>query len=839
MAAGELLPVPYSIKRHGVSLANCDDEPVQTPGCIQSHGLLLALRLQDLVNPADLVVTQVSENCQHWTGLSADQILGSPLSRTVGAAAADRILALTRSEVLHDNPCYALTAHLPWAGLAAPDAVAMDMTIHTADGVLLLEMEPSGRGPPVMGQDGDYFSMVRKTIGRLKSTRSLAEFCEVVAQEARSITGLDRAMVYRFQADDSGEVMADARRADLPSWQGMRYPADDIPKPARDIFKRIGVRPLPDAQGVLSEMVPLLNPDTQRPLDMTHCALRGASVMYTEYLQNMGVAATLTMPILRGGALWGLIACHHSTPKAMPYPLRSAAEFLAQIASLEIHQAELREHMQYRIHLDAVHLAVLARAAADGQLAVAAPPASSGTSCAPGLLDGIQADGVAVFQSSQWLTAGVTPDEAQLKLLAPWLRQRIDQVPDGLQTYATDALAAAYPAAAAFAQRASGVLATAVSRHADSPLILWFRREQLQTFTWGGNPHEKPTVVGPLGPRLTPRRSFERWQEQVRGRSTPWRQVEVEAAQQMRRMVMDLVVVRAEQLAEANAELARSNAELDAFAYVASHDLKEPLRGINQYAHRLLEDAQTGRAPDPDRAGWLLRMTLRMDTLLDALLHFSKVGRMTLELDETDLGPVLVEATDMLGARLAESQVAVRMPRPLPAALCDRVRVREVFANLISNAAKYNDKPQRWMEIGYISPTDGPQDGPQDGARPASAPADTEGHTLFYVRDNGIGIDMRHKDRVFAIFKRLHPQDAYGGGSGAGLTIARKMVEQHHGRIWFDSEPGVGTTFYFTLPGSAPSSRPSSSFASSDSSSPSSSPSSIPSSIPSPTRRSA
>ena len=776
MTTGTPLPVPYSIKRHGISLSSCDDEPVQTPGCIQAHGMLLALRC------SDLVVTQVSENCEHWCGLSVDQALGAPLSQIVGATAADRIQALTRTEALDHNPCYALTAKLPGSSADAPP---MDMTIHTADGVLLLEMEPSGRSPPVVGQDGDYFSMVRQTIGRLKSTRSLADFCEVVAREARSITGLDRAMVYRFHDDDSGEVMADARRDDLPSWLGLRYPASDIPKPAREIFKRIGVRPLPDAQGALCEMVPLLNPDTQRPLEMTHCALRGASVMYTEYLQNMGVAATLTMPILRDGALWGLIACHHYSARPLPYPLRSAAEFLAQIASLEIAQAELREHLQYRVHLDAVHLAVLARAASDGQLSVAGPSS-------PSLLDGIHADGVAVFQRGRWIRAGLTPDEPQLELLAPWLRERIDRVPDGLQAWATDALGAAYPAAAGFAELASGVLATAVSKHADSPLILWFRGEQVQTFNWAGNPHEKPTAVGPLGPRLTPRRSFDLWQEQVRGRSRPWRKVEIEAAQQMRRMVMDLVVVRAEQLAEANAELARSNAELDAFAYVAGHDLKEPLRGINKYANSLLEDAQAGRVHDPGRVEWLLRLTVRMDTLLNALLHFSRVGRMSLELEDTDLGPVLVEAIEMLGARLAESQVEVRVPRPLPHARCDRVRVREVFSNLISNAAKYNDKPQRWLEIGHIGPGE---------AAPASAPAQTQGHTLFYVRDNGIGIDMRHEDRVFAIFKRLHAQDAFGGGSGAGLTIARKMVEQHGGRIWFDSQLGAGTTFYFTLPG--------------------------------------
>ncbi len=787
--------VPYSIKRHGVSLTNCDDEPVQTPGCIQSHGLLLALR------PADLVVMQVSENCARWTGVAVDQLLGSSLAQTIGVAAAERVRELVRTESLEGNPCHAATARLPGAGV---DAVALDMSIHMAEGVLLLEMEPSGRSTPVPGQEGDYLAMVRKTIGRLKSTQSLAEFCDVVAQEARSITGLDRAMVYQFHADDSGEVVADARRDDLPSWQGLRYPAADIPRPAREIFKRIGVRPLPDVKGELFEMVPLCNPDTGRPLQMTHCALRGASVMYTEYLQNMGVAATLTMPILRDGALWGLIACHHYKPTALAYPLRAAAEFLAQMASLEIAQVELREHLQYSLHLDAVHLEVLARSAADGQLGV-------GGAGQPGLLDGIEADGVAVFQNGHWLTAGSTPDSGQLEPLAAWLRQRIDDRQDGLQTCAIDALGALFAPARLYAAVASGVLATAVSRHADSALMLWFRGEQLQTYNWAGNPHEKPTVFGAQGPRLTPRRSFDLWQEQVRGHCRPWRRVEIEAAQRLRRLVLDLVVLRAEQLAQANAELASSNAELDAFAYIAGHDLKEPLRSISKYARLLLEDAQAGRSQDTGRLEWLLRLTARMDKLLDALLHYSRVGRLAPDFSDTDLGPVLVEAIEMLGGRLAESKVEVRVPRPLPVAYCDRARVREILSNLISNALKYNDKPLGWVEIGFIAPVDG-RDGPDrpDGSdgpdvRLASAPARARHQTIFYVRDNGIGIEERHRDSVFAMFKRLHGQDAFGGGSGVGLTIARKLVERHHGELWFDSEPGIGSTFYFTLAASDPS----------------------------------
>jgi light-regulated signal transduction histidine kinase (bacteriophytochrome) len=484
MSSGAPLPPAYSIKRHVVSLTNCDDEPVRTPGCIQAHGLLLALR------PSDLVVTQVSDNCQRWCGLALEQVLAQPLAHIVGPQAALRIRQLSTTTALGHNPSFALSARLPHA---AADAAAMDMTVHAADGVLLLELEPDGRAAALVMRDGDYFAKVRHTLGSLKATRSLAEFCHVVAREARGITGLDRAMVYRFHADASGEVVADARRDDLPSWQGLRYPAADIPRPAREIFKRIGVRPLPDAHGELCEMVPLLNPDSGRPLDMTHCALRGASVMYTEYLHNMGVAATLTMPIIRDGELWGLIACHHDTATEMPHAMRSAAELLGQIASLEIAQAEAREHQLYRGKLDAVNLA-------------------------------------------------------------------------------------------------------------------------------------KPASLGEMGLRLTPRRSFDLWQEQVRGRSRPWLEVEIEAARSLRRMVMELVAMLAEQLAELNAELASSNAELDAFTYLAGHDLKEPLRGIRAYTQQLLDDVRAGRSQDATRLDWLLTATGRLDTLLDGLLRYSRLG---------------------------------------------------------------------------------------------------------------------------------------------------------------------------------------------------------------------
>jgi signal transduction histidine kinase len=231
-------------------------------------------------------------------------------------------------------------------------------------------------------------------------------------------------------------------------------------------------------------------------------------------------------------------------------------------------------------------------------------------------------------------------------------------------------------------------------------------------------------------------------------------------------------------------ELSRSNAELDDFAYIASHDLKEPLRGIHNYSNFLLEDYEDKLDDDGrQKLETLVRLTQRMEALIEALLYYSRVGRLDLAIRDTELGLVVNEVLDSLRPLIHDAGVEVRIPQPLPHMRCDQARVGEIFRNLVTNAIKYNDKPEKWVEINYR--TDGAPQAPR----------------VFYVRDNGIGIRENHLDSIFRIFKRLHGRDKYGGGTGAGLTIAKKIVERHGGRIWVESQVGEGTTFYFTLEG--------------------------------------
>lgn len=238
------------------------------------------------------------------------------------------------------------------------------------------------------------------------------------------------------------------------------------------------------------------------------------------------------------------------------------------------------------------------------------------------------------------------------------------------------------------------------------------------------------------------------------------------------------VQARTRELRAANVELQQSNRELDDFAYIASHDLKEPLRGIHNYSMFLLEDyADKLDADGKSKLETLMRLTRRMEVLIDSLLQYSRLGRIDLNMEEVDLNEVLAEVLENLDVNFKSEQVEVSIPRPLPRVLGDRVQLGEIFHNLIVNGVKYNDSRPKRIEIGY------------EAGRPP----------VFYVRDNGIGIPDKHYDAIFRIFKRLHAREKYGGGTGAGLTIVKKIVERHNGSIRVESTPGEGTTFHFTL----------------------------------------
>ncbi len=738
-----------------VDLTNCDREPIHIPGLIQPHGVLLVLQA------STLEIIQVSNNTKELLDRQPQELLDQPLSDLLDS---EQIVALEECLSGDFESINPLDIYIK----GKSQLLRFDGIVHQFDGLVLLELEQkTTSGKPDFF---DFYRQVRGTINKIQKAPTRREMSQVVVQEVRKITGFDRVMVYQFDTDGAGSVIAEDTDRETP-YLNLRYPSSDIPQQARHLYTLNWLRLIPNANYQPVALTPPENPLTGEPLDLSLSVLRSVSPIHQEYLQNMGVTVSMSISLIQDRQLWGLIACHHSSPKYVPYSIRTACEFIGQVMSVELANKAANEDLDYKMALKLLQTRFVESLSQSQNLMDGLVQLESN------LLNLVSATGAVICMGSRCVSIGLTPPEAAIPPLFNWLKPHLHH-----NLFHTQSLSSLYPEAASFKAIASGLLALEISQ-VHQNYILWFRPEVLQTVSWGGNPN-KPVEVQKNGTlRLSPRKSFELWQETVSGCSLPWKPDELEIVAELRSLIVGIVLRQADELASMNIELQRSNEELDSFAYIASHDLKEPLRGIHNYANFLIEDY--GAVLDGDgiaKLQTLVRLSQRMEDLINSLLHFSRLGRAELIRQPVNLDHLIHQVIATITIARPENTIEFRIPRLLPVIECDRAQINELFTNLISNAIKYNDKPEKWVEIGYIE-------------------EETSLHPplTFYVRDNGIGIAFEYLKQIFQIFRRLHGRDEFGGGTGAGLTIARKIVERHGGKIWVESTPEQGSTFYFTL----------------------------------------
>ncbi|HEX8200978.1 MAG TPA: ATP-binding protein, partial [Isosphaeraceae bacterium] len=477
--------------------------------------------------------------------------------------------------------------------------------------------------------------------------------------------------------------------------------------------------------------------------------------------------ASMSISILREGRLWGLISCHHATPRAVPFEVRTACDFLGQVLSLELAAKEHTADFSDRMALKLVQSQLLTFMAE-------APNFVLGLAQHPDELMGlVAARGVALVIGGNCTLLGRTPEERHVRRLADWLATEVRQ-----EVYHCDCLAAVLPEAGAYTETASGLLAIAISKLHRS-FVLWFRPEVIRTVRWGGDPR-KPAEPED-GPRPHPRTSFEPWTETVRLRSQPWLPSELDAAAEFRNAIVGIVLRKAEEMAELTEKLERSNTELEAFSYSVSHDLRAPFRHIVGYTELLLEDepalSDTGRR----YARTIIESAQFAGTLVDNLLSFSQMGRASIHPGPLDMNQLVRQVRKDVAAEAAGRRVVWRL-HDLPAACADLFMMQLALRNLLSNALKYTrTRDEAVIEI----------DGTRQGAE-----------VVYFVRDNGIGFDMKYVEKLFGVFQRLHRMEEFEG-TGIGLANVRRIVERHGGRAWAEGAVGAGATFYFSLPAAA------------------------------------
>lgn len=738
----------------------CDKEPIHLSGAIQPFGVLLT------IDRNGLTIENASENCQSCWGISAKLLVGRSMADLVAWPTIEGLRDyLTQPDLAEQEPCVVTLCNKEKTGDAQ-----WELSAHEQMGVLFLELEPM---LPKQGKAAaiPFHRNVRHAVHGLQQAKSVQQLCDAAVREVQTMTGFDRVMLYRFDPDWHGVVISEALANGADSFLGHHFPASDIPPQARAVFLDNWLRMIPDVGYAPAPIYPGTDPANGAPLNLGRAKLRSVSPIHIEYLNNMQVKATLTISLLVDGKLWGLIACHHGETLMIDTEDRLGAQFIGQIVSAQIRVKEDHEDLDYKAQLKRVHAQLLSYMSSESDLVQGLVKYS------PSLLDIAAAKGAAaaIYFEGEWTLVGKTPTVNQIERLVTWLSVAHAKE----DVFHTQALSTAFPEAIDYKDVASGLLAATIPKTSRS-YLLWFRPEVVSTVIWAGKP-EKAVEISGDDVSLHPRKSFRTWREIISGKATAWKKVEIEAVTELRNSIIAIDLERQfakEQAARARAE--KLSKEKEDMVMVVSHDLKAPL-SVLKLSFDMLRRAKSS----PDKGlDQLVKTGARaaelMEKLVINILDIAKIEAETLELDlrVENINDLVHDVTD-LSLPIAEQKGIALEARGTGSdchAWCERSRIAQVLSNLVSNALKFT---------------------PSGGRIVVSANCNA-GEAVFQVADSGHGIPQHNLDHIFDRFWQA--KEAKRHGTGLGLSIAKGIVELHNGKIWVQSEVGVGTRFFFSLP---------------------------------------
>ncbi|QXI18706.1 ATP-binding protein [Pseudomonas hamedanensis] len=730
-------------------LANCADEPIRFPGAIQPHGLLLTLS-----EPA-LQIIQVSANVETLLARTPPSLIGQPLHSLIGTEYTAQVLdALAQSAFSEAAPL-----HFELNG------TAFEGLLHRHQGVLILELEIHVKNFQPRNVAGINIHLGRM-LQRLQAATTLQALYDISVKEIQAMTGYDRVLIYRFEEEGHGQVIAEASDPSMEVFNGLFFPASDIPEQARELYRTNWLRIIPNADYQPVPLVPKLRPDTQTPLDLSFATLRSVSPIHCQYMKNMGVLSSMSISLLKGDRLWGLISCGNRQPLHVPHELRMACQTIGQVLSLQISAMETLELTRQR-EAKIETLALLNQAMIDSSQSVfdglAQHPAT--------LMALVEADGIAMIEDKQLHRYGNCPEPEEIRALHKWLQARDEPV------FASHHLSSVYPPAAQYQSVTSGVLAMSLPKPVDNG-VLWFRAEVKENINWSGDPR-KPLDLenSDAGLRLRPRTSFEIWKVEMAGISRKWSHGDVFAANDLRRSALENDLARQVRREQ---EAVRARDELVA---VVSHDLRNPMTVISMLCGMMQKAFSSDGAHTSRRISTAIdtmqQATARMNTLLEDLLDTSKIdaGRYTISPQPLDVGHIFEEAQSLLTPLAQDKDISISFEAdPDLRVHADPERLFQVLSNLIGNAIKFTP---RLGTVGVCAKSVGNE-------------------IVFSVRDSGEGIPKEHLPHVFDRYWTI--KEGNPTGTGLGLYITQGIVEAHGGHIVAESEPGQGSEFRFTVP---------------------------------------
>lgn len=499
------------------SEVSCEDEPIRVPGAVQGHGFLL------VTDAAFSSVVAASENAEQFLNVPFKLVLGARLDSLLDRELNSGLQLLRLSA---DTDREGLPTYL---GSFRVSGNFFSVVAHSVGLRRVIEFELQDRliGPEMMN------GVITNFVSQLSRLQTEAELCDELTRQVAELTGFDRVLLYSFDHEEHGTVLSEKNNGQLPSYLGLRFPASDIPRQARELYVLNTVRIIPDADYKPSAIRGLPGQDAAE-MDMSMSLLRSVSPTHVRYMHNMGTLASMSISLVINGRLWGLISAHNSQALLVPYLVRSACDMLSKVGATQIAGLQTTARLAQTVRLHAVQRNLIAELAAY-------PNYLEGlTHSLNHLTEVTSAEGVALALDGGLSTHGKVPARAVLQRLVAWLDEQTRT-----DVWSTSHLTAELPWMADSAADASGLVAIRLSSRLPR-YLLWFRPEVVSTVRWAGEPEK--VISGNEG--LNPRNSFQEWKEIVRGRCTPWLQVELQSAQDFRAALTTIGLRRAEEAIE-------------------------------------------------------------------------------------------------------------------------------------------------------------------------------------------------------------------------------------------------------------------------------------------------
>ncbi len=712
---------------------NCDQEPIHICGEVQEYGFLLGSQ--------DSKITFYSENILDFFSVDSDFLLG----RDIRILFADLGIDVNWDN-FSDNEILAIQ-HFSFKN------EEYTLSIHTHKGFTFFEIE---KVLPNHKINKEYAA-----IQKILRNSNEENIWKILLEEVQQIIDFDRAMIYQFLYDGSGQVIEELVKPNLDSYLDLHYPESDIPAQARALYLKNPVRITSHVSG---KTYPIIGIIQKEDIDLTYCVTRASSPVHIQYLKNAQVEASFSTSIIVNGELWGMVACQNSEPKHLDLQSRLLVETLTRTSANAFASFRSLETLQEYQRINLNNITLRQNLLNDESFGKALENNIND------IMNTCDADGIIIKINNEILTAGKTPNNSDIEKIIDWSRENNHNFEENI--YVSNTFCRTITDLEN-SETSCGIIISELGNNT-SDMLIWLRKEQGQKIKWAGKPEKQTTSEIKDGVEIikfSPRKSFEVWKEYVKGTSLPWKIKEIESAKWITSVILKASHTKSSQIQDLNNQLKELNGELDSFSHTISHDLNTPLTVIK------LNAQLAKKLPDPENVHKTLdNIISQVDTMSAMILNVLELSK--IKKSEIELKSIQVDA--MITKVVEDSKISFESPHTdiiiqnTPEVLGDQTMVYQVFGNVIGNAVKYSSKSEKPKVkiIGEIA----------------------DNVVIYKITDNGIGIDQKESKKMFKIFSRMNNAKEFNG-NGVGLSIVHHLMEKMGGKISYESESGKGTTF--------------------------------------------